>query len=138
MAPAGKSVIKVDLVSKYSYWKQLHGDKQKYRDEKNRGAGQVITELESHFSGIKSQIETIDVATPMTWERYMGGTHGFSNLPKRQPSLLGKLESSLPGLANFYFVGTWASAEWSLFGSALSARKLVAQLCKKDGRAFIP
>jgi len=138
MSPEGKGVIKVDVISKYSYWKQLHSDKQKYSDEKKRVAGQVIAELESHFTGIKSQVETIDVATPMTWERYMGGTHGFSNLPNRHPSLLGKLENSLPGLANFYFVGTWASAEWSLFGSALSARKLITQLCKQDGRAFTP
>ncbi len=136
MTPRGKGLIKVDLISKYSYWKQLNRDKNKYYDEKKKVVEQVIAELEPFFHGIRGRIEMTDVATPVTWERYMGGTHGFSNLPNRKPGLSGKQEFTLPGLTDFYFTGVWASAEWSLFGSALSGRKLIQLLCTRDGRHF--
>jgi phytoene dehydrogenase-like protein len=141
MAPEDKGIIKVELVSGYSYWKQLYTDKQKYEEEKQKVAGQVIDILENYFHGIKNQIEVMDVPTLMTWERVMGGTHGFNNLPNRKFSFIGGLrggggERTLPGLSNFYFVGVWASMSPSLFGNALSGRKTIETLCGNDGRKF--
>ncbi len=141
MAPQGKGVIKVELISGFSYWKQLSADKPRYEEEKQKVAGQVIDILENHFHGIKNQVEVIDVPTLMTWERYMGGTHGFANLPMKKFSFIGGMrgrggESTLPGLSNFYFVGVWASMSPSLFGNALSGRIAIQTLCKKDRKKF--
>ncbi|NLI12045.1 MAG: hypothetical protein GX425_05345 [Peptococcaceae bacterium] len=36
MAPEGKGVIKVELVSSYSYWKKLYRDRALYEEEKAR------------------------------------------------------------------------------------------------------
>jgi phytoene dehydrogenase-like protein len=72
MAPAGKGVIKVELVSSYSHWKELAADRQKYEDEKQRVAGQVIDILERHFPGIKNQVETVD--SPHA--AHLGAVHG--------------------------------------------------------------
>lgn len=142
MAPEGKGVIKVELISGYSYWKQLHADKQGYEEEKQKVAAQVIDILENHFHGIKNQVEVIDVPTLITWERFMGGTHGFANLPNKRFSFIGGMrgrggESTLPSLSNFYFVGVWASMSPSLFGNALSGRIAIQTLCKKDGKKFL-
>ncbi|HSB06002.1 MAG TPA: NAD(P)/FAD-dependent oxidoreductase [Thermodesulfobacteriota bacterium] len=142
MAPEGKGVIKVELVSSYSYWRQLYADKQRYEEEKQKVAGQVIDILENHFHGIRSQVEVIDVPTLMTWERFMGGTHGFNNMPNKKPGFVTSMRGrggvpTLPGLADFYFVGVWASMSPSLFGNALSGRKVIQALCKKDGRRFL-
>jgi phytoene dehydrogenase-like protein len=141
MAPPGKGVIKVELVSKYSYWKALAADRQKYEDEKQRVAEQVIAILERHFPGIKGQVETVDVPTQMTWERYMGGTHGFANFPNRKATIWSGLKGAggdmtLPGLAGFYFVGVWASLAGSLFGNALSGRRAIQAICKREGKQF--
>jgi phytoene dehydrogenase-like protein len=84
MAPEGKGVIKVELVSSYSYWKQLHADERRYEEEKQKVSSQVLEILESHFHGIRNQVEVIDVPTLMTWERFMGGTHGFNNMPNKK------------------------------------------------------
>ena len=84
MAPAGKGTIKVELPASYAYWKQLYNDREKYKQEKEKLAEQVIEILETHFPGIKKQVEVIDVATLMTWERYMGGSQGWFNLPNRK------------------------------------------------------
>jgi phytoene dehydrogenase-like protein len=80
MAPNGKGVIKVELVSSHSYWKKLHENRPLYEKEKQTVAEIVIGLLEQHFTGIKSQVEVIDVPTIMTYERFMGGTgHRWSH-----------------------------------------------------------
>ncbi|MDI6618312.1 MAG: hypothetical protein QME45_06490 [Clostridiales bacterium] len=140
MAPNGKGVIKVELTSAYSYWKKLSADRKEYEAEKQRVAAKVIDLLESHFHGIANQVEAIDVSTLLTWERFMGGTHGFANPPKKKPDILNSLFSSkdmtITGLDNFYFVGVWATSAGALFLNALSGKKAIKRLCKNERRKF--
>lgn len=141
MAPKGKGVIKVELVSYYSYWKKLHEQRPLYEKEKQKVAETVIGLLENHFTGITSQVEVIDVPTLMTYERFMGGTHGFTNMPNKKldivGSLLGKrLETTLPGLSNFYLVGNWATSMGALFANALSGRTVIKNICGTHGKRF--
>jgi len=141
MAPEGKSVIKVELFSSYSHWKKLYEDRIRYDEERRRGADQVIELLEAtHFPGLRSQVEVVNVPTMMTWERYMGGSHGFMTLPAKKFSpmkmLCGRGYATLPGLADFYQVGAWATEAGALFSNALSGRKTIAHLRKQHGKTF--
>jgi phytoene dehydrogenase-like protein len=144
MAPAGKGTVKVELTASYAYWKQLYNDdREKYKQEKQKVAEQVIEILESHFRGIKNQVEVIDVSTLMTWERYMGGTQGWFNLPNRKLDFTmredlsdKKFKTTLPGLSDFYFVGVWATAMGSLAHNANSGKTIIRRICKKDGKRF--
>lgn len=145
MAPPGKGTIKVELPASYAYWKQLYnGDREAYRQQKQHVAEQVIDILDNHFPGIKDQVEVIDVSTLMTWERYMGGTQGWFNFPNRKFEFSIKAELSdkkfkttLPGLANFYFVGVWATMMGSLFDNAKSGKTIIQHICKKEGKKFV-
>jgi phytoene dehydrogenase-like protein len=144
MAPAGKGTIKVELWASYAYWKQLYNaDREKYKQEKQRVAEQVIEILESHFHGIKNQVEAIDVYTLMTWERYMGGTQGWFNFPNRKLDFSmredlsdKKFKTTLPGLSNFYFVGVWATMMGSLAHNAHSGKTIIRRICKEDDKRF--
>jgi len=144
MAPASKGTIKVELTGSYAYWKELYNaDREKYKHEKQRVAEQVIEILEGYFHGIKNQVEVIDVSTLMTWERYMGGTQGWFNLPNRKLDFSmredlsdRKFKTTLPGLSNFYFVGIWATAMGSLAHNATSGKTIIRRICQKDGRSF--
>ena len=144
MAPAGKGTIKVELTASYAYWKQLYdNDREKYKQEKQKVAEQVIDILESHFRGIKNQVEFIDICTLMTWERYMGGTQGWFNLPNRKLDFSmkedlsdKKFKTTLPGLSDFYFVGIWSTAMGSLAHNATSGKTIIRRICKKDGKEF--
>jgi phytoene dehydrogenase-like protein len=144
MAPAGKGTIKVELPASYDYWKQLYNnDREKYKQEKQKVAEQVIEIMESHFRGIKNQVEVIDVCTLMTWERYMGGTQGWFNFPNRKLDFTmredlsdKKFKTTLPGLSNFYLVGVWATAMGSLAHNATSGKTIIRRICKKDGKEF--
>jgi phytoene dehydrogenase-like protein len=141
MAPPGKGTIKVELISGWSYWKQLYADKPKYEAEKQKIAQQVIDIIEKRFPGIKNQIEVIDVTTLMTMERYLNGTHGWLNFPNKKFSFGGSVgakggQSTLPGLSNFYFAGAWATMLGALFGNARSGRNAIQDICKKDKKKF--
>lgn len=140
MAPEGKGVIKVELRSSYSYWKKLSSNRDEYEAEKKSVAEQVIALLGNRYEGISNQIEAVDVSTLLTWERFMGGTHGFSNAPNKKMDFLGSLFSSrdmtLPGLDNFYFVGIWATSVGALFLNALSGKKAMTKICKKERLKF--
>ncbi len=141
MAPAGKGVIKAELFSDYSYWKPLENDRARYEDEKARAADLTIGVLERRFPGLRAQVETIDVPTQLTWERYMGGTRGFANMPTKKVSVWAGMRGTggdltLPGLENFYFAGVWASMAPSLFGNALSGRVAIKAICRRLKRPF--
>lgn len=139
MAPEGKGTIKVELVSSYSYWKKLAENKQEYQAEKQKVADQVIGILEKHFHGIKDQVEVIDVPTLLTWERFMGGTHGFVNTPSKKMDMMSSIFSDgdmiVPGLDNFYFVGVWATSAGATFLNALSGEKAILKICRKERRS---
>jgi phytoene dehydrogenase-like protein len=141
MAPEGKGVIKAELFSDYSYWKRLAGDRARYEEEKAKAADRTIDMLERRFPGLRGQVETIDVPTQLTWERYMGGTHGFANMPTKKATVWSGLrgrggDMTLPGLEGFYFVGVWASMAPALFGNALSGRAAIQALCKRLKKPF--
>jgi phytoene dehydrogenase-like protein len=144
MAPAGKGVIKVELTAGYARWKRLHeADREKYRQEKQAVADRIVEILEARFPGLKSQVEVVDVSTLVTWERYMGGSQGWFNLPNRKldfsmkdkPSDK-KFKTTLPGLSGFYFVGVWASAMGSLAHNARTGLTAIRRICRKDGKEF--
>ena len=53
---------------------------QAYEAEKERVAGTLADQLEMRFPGFKEQIEVVDVATPMTFERYTETWQGFQGM----------------------------------------------------------
>lgn len=142
MAPEGKGVIKVELFSDYKMWEELSHDRQKYEAEKDKVARKAIELLEVRYPGISADVEVIDVPTMMTWSRYMGGSYGFMITPNRKNNIIGSIMGlgnleTLPGLANFRFVGTWATSAGALFSNALSGKSAIHKICDGEGMRFI-
>jgi len=142
MAPAGKGVIKVELLTKPSYFSRLYADQAAYQAEKNRIAGQVIALLEKQFPGLRKDIEVIDVSTLHTWERFMGGTGGHNNFPNSAFNIMEEIfglnpKYSLPGLKNFFFAGQWVTSAGALHMNAFSGKTVVRKICKQCGVKFV-
>ncbi len=143
MAPAGKGVIKLDLTSRYSYWKRLAGSREGYAAAKQELADCVIDLLQQrYFAGLRQQVEVVDVATPLTWERFLGGSMGLGLYPNRKMSfatgmLNNPMTSTLPGLRDFYFAGTWATNAGALFMNAQSGKRVVEAICHSEGSRFM-
>ncbi len=140
MAPKGKTVVKVVMESNYDYWKTLSADPEAYKKEKQKIADQLALELEKRFPTFRSKIEIVDVATPVTVERWTASQRGCQAWPappeyQKEISKNG-LFKTLPGLANFYGVGQWAGATIGLSTASLMGRDLIKSFCKLDGKKF--
>ncbi|MGE5379400.1 MAG: phytoene desaturase family protein [Candidatus Saccharibacteria bacterium] len=141
MAPEGSGVIKVNLTCNYERWKKLRESRDAYATAKDQVIDTVIKALEPRFPGLGSKVEQRDMATLITSERFVGTFHGFQAWgPKREQTTIMRngLSRTLPGLANFYMAGQWAEGSIGLPTAAVSGRRVIKAVCKKDGRKFTP
>lgn len=79
VSPEGTSIITAGALKYGKAWMELSKDE--YYDTKYQAADIIIERLEEHFPGIRSHIEEIEVATPLTHMRYLkhpeGAIYGF-------------------------------------------------------------
>jgi phytoene dehydrogenase-like protein len=140
MAPEGKTALIIMLYTGYDYWKKLRSDRNAYLAKKEEVGRKLISLLEQRFPGISSQVEMIDIATPVTFERYTGnwkGTfEGWQITPQNAGAVMKPLSQTLPGLSNFYMCGQWVEPGGGLPTGIMSARRLFKGICKEDGKKF--
>jgi len=140
LAPAGKTAVTLMFNSGYEYWKNIAQDRADYLKEKDDIGNKVVELLEQRFPGISSQVEVIDIATPLTFERYTGNWkgcfEGWLITPENSKVLMKPMSQSIPGLSNFYMCGQWVEPGGGLPTAVMSGRRLVKRICKEDGRRF--
>jgi phytoene dehydrogenase-like protein len=140
MAPAGKTVLTIMINTDYEYWKKLAQNKTAYLHKKEEIANKLIELLDQRFPGISSQVEVIDIATPMTFERYTGNWkgsfEGWLITPENASVIMKPMSQSLPGLGNFYMCGQWIEPGGGLPTGIMSGRRLIKSLCKEDRKKF--
>jgi phytoene dehydrogenase-like protein len=142
LAPEGKSVVELMFPSNHSYWKRLSEEPERYDAEKKDIAIKVIDQLERRFPGISEQVEAVDVATPLTFERYtgnwQGSMEGWLLTTETAGTMMGRgMDKTLPGLDSFYMVGQWVEPGGGLPPAATSARGVVQMLCRQDSKSFV-
>ena len=140
LAPVGKTSLVVMLPSNYGYWKRLAEEGGAYQEKKEQVARTVVELLEQRFPGISQLVEMVDVATPLTYERYTGNWkgsfEGWLLTPRNSSTMMKRMRQTLPGLQNFYMCGQWVEPGGGLPTSVMSGRRLVQALCKEDGKKF--
>ena len=141
LAPEGKTSMVVMLRNSYEYWKELAQDRAAYDEKKDQIARTVIELLNQRFPGISQQVEMVDVATPLTWERYTGNWRGsfegWQITPQNASTAMMKpMSQTLPGLQNFYLCGQWVQPGGGLPTGVMSARRLLQAVCKEDRKKF--
>ncbi len=140
LAPAGKTSLVVMMPSSYEYWKKLAQDRVAYKKKKDQVARTVVELLDQRFPGISQQVEMVDVATPLTFERYTGNWkgsfEGWLLTPQNAFTMINRMRQTLPGLQNFYMCGQWVEPGGGLPTSVMSGRRLVKALCKQGKKKF--
>jgi phytoene dehydrogenase-like protein len=138
LAPEGKTLVRVWFASDYDYWRELKKDSKRYRAEKEHIADKVISALERRYPGLSAQVEMVDVATPMTFERYTGNWKGsFEGWLISIKTLRMRMSKTLPGLKNFYMAGQWVEPGGSLPTAVMSGRNVIQIVCKRDKKKFL-
>jgi phytoene dehydrogenase-like protein len=141
MAPKGKAAMAVVFRSNYAYWKSLSDEPERYEAEQQEIAVRAIERLETRFPGITDQVEVVDVATPLTFERYTGNWQGsimgWLATAETMRMMSGKgMDQTLPGLEGFYMAGQWAVPAGGLPTAATSGRDVIRALCKQERKTF--
>lgn len=140
LAPKGCSAVVVMLRSAYGYWKRIYGRKL-YDTEQNQVSDQVLEFLNQIYPGIKNEVEAVDVATPLSYERYtgnwQGSTCGWLLTNQTLRLMLRGLPKTLPGLQNFYMAGQWVEPGGSLSSAAYSGKNAIRLICQSIGRQFM-
>jgi phytoene dehydrogenase-like protein len=142
LAPAGKSTVVLMFPSNHAYWKDLSQEPERYDAEKKDIAVKVIDQLDKRFPGLAGQVEAVDVATPLTYERYtgnwQGSMEGWMPTTETMSMMMGQgMDKTLPGLENFYMVGQWVEPGGGLPPAATSGRGVIQTICKGDSKQFV-
>jgi len=142
-APPGKSVLGMMFACEYEPWAELAKDRAAYDAEKRRIADEVIARLDERYPGLADQVETVDVTTPMTYERYTSNWKGSMEGWLVTTGVLAKLvrgktmRKTLPGLDGFYMIGHWVEPGGGVPAAALSGRNAVQLICHARKRPFV-
>ena len=136
-APAGKTVLTSAIYTDHEHWQALKGNRSAYEAEKEKVAQAYIAALEQIWPGIAAEVEMINVATPLTFERITGNRDGSITGWKLTPEQAGtKIARTLPGLENFWMIGHWVYPGGGLPSGVSTAREVIWMQCKKDKKSF--
>ena len=87
-----------------------------------------------------SRYPSVDVATPISYERYTGNWNGSSCgwllTKKTMLSMITGMRKTLPGLQRFYMAGQWVEPGGSVPLCAASGKNAVALICRDTKRQF--
>ncbi len=142
MAPAGKSTLGIWLEADYDYWQNLRADREQYRAVKKQAAELVIAALDERYPGLRADIESVDVATPVTYARctanWRGAFSGWALTMRKMNMIMSQgMSKTLPGLDRFYMIGQWVEPGGGIDFSAASGRDLIKDICWAEDRPFI-
>lgn len=137
LTPKGKSSLITILPADFNWWQEKHINLESYKSEKERIANEIRAIAEQYYPEIRDKIETIDVATPMTYVRYCNAWQGawmsWATTPK------GKIQyipGHLPDVGNFYLAGQWTLLPGGLPTAVLTGRWVIQRICKLQRRKF--
>ena len=74
VSPEGSSVVSCGCLKYAEEWEKLSPEE--YYSKKNELANQILIRLEKRFPNLRSHIEKLDIASPLTFERYLGHPGG--------------------------------------------------------------
>jgi len=135
-APQGCTALTTALLgNSYDFWKQCREDGT-YEEEKKKLAESIILELTMKYPQIADKIAVWDVATPLTYERYLGSYKGsWMTLTKKGQGNVqysGKPES----IADLYFAGQRLTTPGGLPVALMTGRTAVQYLCLDTDTVF--
>ncbi|MBI4333729.1 MAG: NAD(P)/FAD-dependent oxidoreductase [Chloroflexi bacterium] len=131
-APPGKGVLLAEAVADYEEWHRLRLDPVRYQQAKHRAQEIAVRRAENAFPQIRGKVEFVDVATPVTFERYTSNRDGSIQGWKPSPQMMRRMY--LPwkptALPNFFMVGQWVAVGGGIPPSIMGGEK-VAGLVQK-------
>ncbi|MCL2059176.1 MAG: NAD(P)/FAD-dependent oxidoreductase [Oscillospiraceae bacterium] len=136
-SPEGKTAMTTILSGDtYDYWKKAK-EEDNYAAYKKRVADDIVAALAAKLKEAAGKIEVVDVATPLTYERYCANWKG-SWMTEMLPGMKMKsYPSAIKGLDGVYFAGHRMMPPGGLPVALMSGRTAVQYLCRDTGTLFV-
>lgn len=139
-APTGQTLITSHINQfhdDYDSWARIYADQERYRKEKERIGKEVAGGIEKRFPEMKDKLKILDIATPMTFERYCNAHRG--SFMAFSPTVKGKMMSHsgrIKGIDNVFLSGQWLQPPGGLPTAAVAGKDVIMRICKKEGLSF--
>lgn len=135
-APEGCSSLTTALLGDtYDYWKELRS-RGEYDKEKQRIADAIIDRISHKVPRIRDKIRIVDVATPLTYERYCGTYHGSWMTMTGKGDKTTQYPLKPKSIDRLYFAGQRLVTPGGLPVAAYTGRNAVQYLCRDFGEVF--
>lgn len=106
LAPTGDQTLLISALSPFDEWEPLKDQRHSYLERKASYAEMLISRAEEILPGLRGHIDTLEAASPLTYEDYTsnwrGSTSGWNWNPNKSPQF--KFEEELP-IKNLYTIG---------------------------------
>jgi len=103
------------------------------REAKLELARNIITRIEARFPELKGKITTLDVATPLTYERYCGAYQGaWMSFVTTPGSKMMIHDGKIRGIKNLYLAGQWLMPPGGLPVALITGKWAIQRICKKE------
>ena len=130
-SPPGCTTLTTALMGDtYEFWKKAK-EEGRYNEEKQRLADQISRAVCKKFPQAEGNIEVIDIATPVTYERYTGAHHGswmsISGVGEKMKMYPGYLKN----VKGLYFAGHRLMPPGGLPVAVDSGRRAAQMVCRQ-------
>ena len=122
----------------YDFWKNLRKNPAEYNKYKQDLAKVVTSRIIKHIPEIKESIELLDVATPITLNRYTNATKGaYMGFLFTHKKKMFTYNGRVPGLKNFYLSGQWLQAPGGLPLAMANGKFAIQRICRKEKLNYV-
>ena len=135
-APKGCSALTTALIGDtYDFWKKAK-DEGRYEEEKRVLADQISRVICKKYPQVEGNIEVIDIATPLTYERYTGAYHGSWMSITAPGDKMKAYPGFLKNINGLYFAGHRIMSPGGLPVAAFTGRQAAQMVCRQFGTVF--
>ena len=136
-SPEGKSAVTTILIGDtYDFWKKAR-EEDRYGEEKQKIADEVAAAIAVQMPEADGKVEVVDVATPLTYEKYCGNWRGSWMTDMKPGMKMTTYPAVIKGLDGVYFAGQRMTPPGGLPVALMSGRSAVQYLCRDTGTLFV-
>jgi len=129
-APDGSTALTtISFGDTYDFWKKAKDDG-RYEEEKQLLAEQYVRALCEKYPECEGKIEVVDIATPLTYQRYTGAYRGAWMSVMEPGDAMKQYPGDCKNISGLFFSGHRLVPPGGLPSAAASGRKVAQMVCK--------
>lgn len=135
-APKGCTAATACFVENtYDWWNKAK-EEGRYDEEKVKLGKQVVRAIEEKFPHIEGKVEVLDIATPLTYERYTGSYKGSWMSIMEKGTKMANHPVTCKDISGVYFAGFRTQSPGGLPVALSSGRRAAQLVCKQFDMVF--